>query len=225
MELSGEEWITEEADKFAEYEMNVVLDLLDIIVPIEIAPIFYTEDEIHSDIEQGLYSKEDFTYLAFVVSGEAGTFEGYVAVAYEVLNRCNSRGKSVKEIVIEQGQYTCIKEYMKNLTSSELTDYMDNFMSDDIIRGAVVAVLRGEAENPIGNIENHFGKINGYDVWYENKVCKTVIVIGEESFRNVFFYPPGSVHNKMSTKTDDAVVIYNSEESRWELDGVIKYEE
>ncbi|MDE7044710.1 MAG: hypothetical protein K2O97_06790 [Acetatifactor sp.] len=30
MELSGKEWDAEEADKFAEYEMNVVLDLLDI---------------------------------------------------------------------------------------------------------------------------------------------------------------------------------------------------
>ena len=189
----------------------------EIIVSNETVPIFYTEAEIYSDIKKGLYTWEDFTYLVATVSGEADIYEGYVAVAYEVLNRCRLRGKSVKEIVTPDKQYTGFDESLVGI------------MPDDMmVRGAVVAVLRGEVENPIGDIEYHYGRVNGYDLWYDKETCKIVIVIGEGSLRNVFFEPYGSVHNMVNISTENkenAVVIYSNDDQEWKLDGAIKREE
>lgn len=57
MELSGEEWDAEEADKFAEYEMNVVLDLLDIREWVRRSP-GADEWDMPSDDPLGRYSEE-----------------------------------------------------------------------------------------------------------------------------------------------------------------------
>lgn len=172
----------------------------------------YTIEDIELDVANGLYTWEDFKYLAATLAGEANTYEGYVALVYEILNRCKSRGKSVKEVVTQHGQYTGFRESKVEV------------MPDDLTGGAIIAVLRGEVDNPIGDCEYHFGRINGYDLWYEEKKCKIVIVIGNDKDKNVFFNPYGSVHNQKESKTDDAVVIYNHITGVWELDGVIKYE-
>lgn len=184
-----------------------------IITPIDSGQqirIDYTQEDIDADILKGLYTQEDFDYLTATLCGEANTYAGYVAIAYEILNRCNSRGKSIKDIVTAHKQYTGFKsENVKKVT-------------DNQVIGAAVAVLRGEVDNPIGDIEYHYGKVSGYDLWYEDSKCKVVIVIGEGPYRNVFYKPEG-VHNMQPDKTDDYKVIYNGEEDKWLLEGVVKY--
>lgn len=186
-----------------------------IITPIESGQqvrIYYKNEEIDEDIRQGLYSREDFNYLAATVVGEANTYEGMVAVAYEILNRCKVQGKSVKEVCTAAGQYTGFRSELVGVSP------------DDVVEGAVAAVLRGEVDNPIGDIINHFGRESGYDLWFESNACMKVIVIGEGPYRNVFFKPSGTVHNKLNNKTEDAIVIYDSDKGEWLFEGEVKIE-
>lgn len=172
----------------------------------------YTKADMDSDIARGLYTLEDFEYLVATLEGEANTYDEYIALVYEILNRCKSRSMSIQEVVTEKGQYTGFaKEKVGNTP-------------DDVTRDAIIAVLRGDVPNPIGDCEYHFGKITGFDLWYEETKCKIVVVIGDGKSKSVFYSPYGTVHNKAKTKTDDAVVIYNHKTGTWELDGVIKYE-
>ncbi len=122
------------------------------------------------------------------------------------------QGKSVKEVCTAAGQYTGFR--------SELV----GIAPDDVVEGAVAAVLRGEVDNPIGDIVNHFGRVSGYDLWFESSACTKVIVIGEGPYRNVFFKPSGTVHNKLNDKTEDAIVIYDSDKGEWLFEGKIKIE-
>lgn len=69
-----------------------------------------------------------------------------------MLNRQKRDGGSIKDIVTKKGQY---KGYEK--------EERDEMWEDDV-ESAVVAVFRGEVYNPIGDLTNHFGKIDGYDV-------------------------------------------------------------
>lgn len=161
------------------------------------------DEGMQEDIRHGLYTEDEFYYLVDVVSGEADTYEGMIAVAYEVLNRCRINNKSIDEVVTPK-VYTGFDKNRLRIVPE-----------DGIAKKAVLAVLRGEADNPIGNIQNHFGRINGYDIWFEPDKCASVIVIGEGSLRNVFFESPGSVHNKQTTKTDNAVLIYDNEKGEW----------
>ncbi len=176
--------------------------------------LYYTDEDIRSDIANKLYSEEDFYYLVDVLAGEANTYEGMVAVAYEVLNRCQASGKSIKDVLLAGG-YTGFD-----------VDRVGIIPEDSVARGAALAVLRKEVDNPIGDIQHHFGKVSNYDLWYERNKCTSVIVIGEGAYKNVFYEPYGSVHNMMSEKTPDAVIIYDSSKNKWLLDGdILKNEE
>lgn len=152
----------------------------------------------------------DFYYLVDVISGEANTYAGMVAVAYEVLNRCKDRGKSIKDLLLEDGGYAGFS-----------IDRLKIVPEDNVARGAALAVLRKEVDNPIGEIKNHFGKVDNFDLWCEGSKCTSVIVIGEGPYRNVFYEPYGAVHNMQSEMTEDAIVIYDSNEEKWLLDGEI----
>ncbi len=171
--------------------------------------VYYKDEEIEKDIRNGIYTREDFNYLAATVVGEANTYEGMVAVAYEILNRCKEQGKSIREVCTAPSQYTGFKAEMVGVAP------------DDIVEGAVAAALRGEVDNPIGDITNHFGRVSGYDLWYESNSCAEVIVIGEGPYRNVFFKPSGTVHNQQNEKTEDAIVIYDASEGKWLFDGEV----
>ena len=107
----------------------------------------------------------------------------------------------------------------------EYTGYKDkNFgivPEDGVARDAALAVLRGEADNPIGDIQYHFGKVDGFDIWCEADKCSSVIVIGEGAYRNVFYEPYGAVHNQQKQPTEDAIVIYDSTSKKWLYDGEV----
>lgn len=171
--------------------------------------IYYKSEEIEKDIRDGLYTREDFNYLVATVAGEANTYEGMVAVTYEILNRCKEQGKSIREICMAPGQYTGFKSELVGVTP------------DDVVEGAVAAALRNEVDNPIGDITFHFGRVSGYDLWCEGNSCVEAIVIGEGPYRNVFFKPSGTVHNKQNDKTEDAIVIYDASEGKWLFDGEV----
>lgn len=183
----------------------------------EIKRKYYTKEEVERDIENGLYTKEDFDYLVALVDEEADNYEGMVAVAYEVINRTKQFGGSIKDKVTEKGQYP------------ECTPR--KAMLEDDAESAVVAALRGEVYNPIGDITNHFGRLNEYDIWFENDTCEKIVVISnqdDKSLRNVFFSPDGTAHNQVSRKTEDAVVLYDHENCKWLCEegvAVIKYVE
>ncbi len=168
---------------------------------------YYKQRDKEEDIANGLYTNEDFLYLEATLAGESNTYEGMVAVGYEILNRCKKYGKNVKEVVTPKMQYTGFKaENLGKISNQDATD-------------AAIAVLKNEVENPIGNITNHFGRINGYDLWCEGNVCTDIIVING----NVFYEPYGAGHNCQTTKTADAIVLYDSENGGgWLYDGVVK---
>lgn len=167
---------------------------------------YYKQRDKEEDIAEGLYTDEDFEHLVATLAGEANSYRGMVAVGYEILNRCKRDGKSIKEVVSPKGQYTGFKkEHLGKISDENAID-------------AAIAVLRNEVENPIGNITNHFGRYEGYDLWYEKNACTDLIIING----NVFYEPYGAVHNKKATKTADAIVIYDSAKRKWLYDGVVK---
>ena len=171
----------------------------------EIKRKYYTKEDVEHDIANGLYTAEDFYYLVAIVSHEADSYEGMVAVAYEILNRREQLRKSIKDNVTNKSQY---RKYNSNRL---------NVMLEDEAESAAVAALRGEVFNPIGDIINHFGRVDGYDIWFEDDTCEKVIVISneDESYRNVFYSPYGTVHNKVINKTKDAVVLYDHVNGKW----------
>lgn len=163
-------------------------------------------EEIEDAIRQGLCTLEDFYYLVNVVAREDTTYDGRVAVTYEVLNRSKINNKSIKDVVTQKDAY-------RGFDGSQYG------VIDEDTAEVVLAVLKGKVNNPIGDIQYHFGKIEGYDVWCESSKCSSVIVIGEGDLRNVFY--TGTVHNMQTKKTDDAIVIYDSEKNEWLYDGVV----
>lgn len=69
-----------------------------------------------------------------------------------------------------------------------------------------------------------------YDVWLEDNICEKLIVISNknETYRNVFFSPTKTVHNQVTNKTEDAVVLYDHRNGKWLCEEgvvVIKYVE
>ena len=166
-------------------------------------------EEMEDGIGIELYTQKDFYYLVDVVSGEANTYDGMVAVAYEVLNRCRINGKTIEEVVTS-GAYTGYSAEQFGIVPE-----------DGIAKNAVLAVLTGEVDNPIGDIQYHFGKQEGFDLWCEADKCSNVIVIGEGPYRNVFYEPYGAVHNEKEQLTEDAVIIYDNTNKKWLFDGEV----
>ncbi|MCH5259702.1 MAG: cell wall hydrolase [Lachnospiraceae bacterium] len=175
--------------------------------------LYYLDEDIERDIANGLYTWEDFLYLVDVIAGEANTYEGMVAVAYEVLNRCRDKNQSIREIVSASGQYQGFQQTNLGIIPE-----------DGLARGAAIAVLRGEVDNPIGDCKYHFGKhgSGNYDIWCDQSKVTSVIVIGEAPFKNVFFEPDGSVHNQKSEiDTEEYFVIYDHTTGEWRYDGEV----
>lgn len=161
-----------------------------------------TDADIAADIANGLYTQEDYSYLV-ALGAEATDYEGFYAVACSVRNRVQTRGLSYKAIVSDSSQY-----------SGYHTEEIGNPRNDDIKRAAV-AVLRGGAST-VGDAQYFFGRVEGYDLWYSpSQVSSTPVVVGTGINRNVFYNPYGSVHNKLPSKTADAVVLWDCTTKTW----------
>lgn len=152
------------------------------------------------------YSEEDYNYLV-ALGTECPTYDGFLAVAYSVINRADEKGKSIREIVTARNQYGGFKQ-------SEIGN-----PKNEAVKQAAIDALSGAAPNPIDRATFFFGRVNNYDIWYESTKCHYI----KEVEKNVFYVTEdyGFVHNMSSTKTSDAVVIYSSSQSKWLKRGAV----
>lgn len=161
-----------------------------------------TDADIAADIANGLYTQEDYSYLV-ALGGEASDYEGFYAVACSVRNRVQANGSSYKAVISARNQY-----------SGYHTEELGNPRNNDVKRAAV-AVLRGGAST-VGSAQYFFGRVDGYDLWYSpSQVEESPIVVGSGTYRNVFYTKYGSVHNKLQSKTADAVVLWDCTTKTW----------
>ena len=164
-----------------------------------------------NDINSNPYARftmDDYEdLLAF--AGEANNYDGFVAVAYVVLNRAIADDMTIEEVGQAKG----------------FSAYNENYDINDVSEGAKQAaadVLMGVAENPIGDAYYFFGKITGYDLWVERNNC----TYAKEVAGNVFYREWKSVHNMSSLteeqrKSDDVIIIYDGENDKWLYHGEI----
>ena len=146
---------------------------------------------------------EDYRYLV-ALGQESKSYEGFYAVASSVRNRVKKQGKSYKQVVTQEKQY-----------AGYSSDAIGNPCNQEVDKAAV-DILKGGASS-VGDSEFFFGRINGYDLWYEkNKVNKDPIVAApDDKMHNVFYEKFGSVHNKQEEKTSDAYTIYDAKTRTW----------
>lgn len=152
------------------------------------------------------YLEEDYNYLV-ALGTECPTYDGFLAVAYSVINRANERGQSIREVVTAKNQYGGYKQ-------SDVGN-----PRNEAIKKAAIDALSGSAQNPIDEATFFFGRVNNYDIWHESTKCHYI----KEVEKNVFYVTEdyGHVHNMSTNKTSDAVVIYSSSQSKWLKRGVI----
>lgn len=132
--------------------------------------------------------------------------EGFIAVAYVVLNRAERDNKTIQEVA----------------DPSQFTGYDKDYNIDEIpeeIKEAAKEVLCGTVENPIGDAYFFFGRINGYDLWIEADSCTYVKEVRGNVFYNYDDF--GKVHNMQTTKTEDALIIYDATAGAWNYSGLI----
>lgn len=162
-----------------------------------------TDEQIQADIAAGRYSVEDFGYMYATIIGEcASSNEGACAVGWCILNRVDNPRfpNSVRAVCTAAGQF---EGYRPQLVNGPYTN--------TIVKNATAAVLKRTAGNPIGDYCYFFGRINGYDLWYEYTKGPKPINVGG----NVFHAGGGYVHNKQNRKTSDAVIIFSASEGKW----------
>ncbi len=164
-----------------------------------------------NDINSNPYARftmDDYKdLLAF--AGEANNYDGFVAVAYVVLNRAIADDMTIQEVGKAKG----------------FRAYKENYDMEDVSEGAKQAaadVLMGVAENPIGDAYYFFGRITGYDLWVERNNCTYV----KEVAGNVFYREWKTVHNKSplteeQKKSDDIIIIYDGTKNEWLYRGEI----
>lgn len=152
------------------------------------------------------YSEEDYNYMV-AIGTECPTYDGFLAVAYSVINRAKERGQSVREVVTAKNQYGGFRQ-------SEVGN-----PKNAAIKKAAIDALSGASPNPIDKATFFFGKINNYDLWYESTKCHYI----KEVEKNIFYVTQdfGFVHNMTSKKTNDAVVIYSASQTKWLKRGLI----
>lgn len=145
-------------------------------------------------IKNGLYTKEDYDYMVSI-GKENPNYKGFLAVAYSVINRKNFWKKSIKDIVSKKGQFA-------------------GFLKDEIgkprnnqVKLAAISALANIERNPIKNSTYFFGRVNGYDLWYESSKVTYLKEVSGNVFYNEKSY--GKVHNMLSNKTSDAIIIYD----------------
>lgn len=158
---------------------------------------------ILADIEEGKYTADDFGYLYATIIGEcASSNEGACAVGYCILNRVeNSKFPStIREVVTAPGQFAGFH-----------ADKVNGPYTNTLVKNATVACLKKSAPNPIGDYCFFFGRLSGYDLWYEYTKGPKPIQVGG----NVFHAGGGYVHNKKTEKTADAVIIWSASENKW----------
>ncbi len=138
---------------------------------IELANI--TDAQILADIAAGLYTMEDYIYMAACMQAEGcGSDEAAIAVGYCLMNRLPNYG-SIQAAVSAKGQFASPwAKYLNGSFSQRASD-------------AAVAVLRGTAPNPIGDCYYFFGS---YSVWGHKPGIFSVNVGG-----NVFYVNWGDV--------------------------------
>lgn len=156
-----------------------------------------TDADIQADIAAGKYTAEDYNYLVSI-GAESGSYEGFYAVACCVRNRVNNGGGSYKAVVTAPGQFAGFR-------SNEIGN-----PRNENVKQAALAVLRGEPST-VGNATYFFGRVNGYHLWAEGTKCETFTNIGN----NIFYGPYGSLHNKKSSLTSDAIIIYDKDSKKW----------
>lgn len=159
-----------------------------------------TDADIAADIAAGKYTREDYNYLVSI-GMESGSYEGFYAVACCVRNRVNSGGGSYRNVVTAPGQFAGFR-----------TSDIGNPRNENI-KQAAVAVLRG-GPSTVGGSKYFFGRVNGYDMWVESSKCDTCANIGGNVFYGANY---GTVHNKKTSLTSDAMIIWDSSESKWYL--------
>ncbi len=164
----------------------------------------------------GEITQEDYNYL-LAISGEATTYEGFVAVAYSVINRAVKRNQTIVEVVSAERQYAAFNQKSIGVVSN--TDV------DDAIRD----IMNGKVDNPIGDCDYYFGRAPGkHNIWVEDfdECGKIILVEG-----NVFYTEDdvGKIHNSKDIDAqydDSSKIIYNAEDgSGWingSKNGVIK---
>lgn len=162
-----------------------------------------TDSQIKADIAAGKYTAEDFGYMYATIIGEcASSNEGACAVGWCILNRVDNSKfpNSVRGVCTAAGQFA---GYRPQLVNGPYTNA--------IVKNAAAAVLKRTAQNPVGDYCFFFGRVNGYDLWYEYTKGPKPINVGG----NVFHAGGGYVHNKQNKKTSDAVIIWSASEGKW----------
>ena len=158
---------------------------------------------IQADIKAGKYTADDFGYMYATILGEcASSNEGACAVGWCIMNRVDN-GKfpsTVREVVTAPGQF-----------AGYHPEHVSGPYTNTIVKNATAACLKRSAPNPIGDFCYFFGRVNGYDLWYEYTKGPKPIQVGG----NVFHAGGGYVHNKQNKKTSDAVIIWSASEKRW----------
>ena len=147
--------------------------------------------------------------LAF--EGENKNYEGFVAVAYVVLNRAIRDNMTISEV----GETGAFSAYNPNYDINEINNEVKKAAED---------VLSGKVENPIGDAYFFFGRVKGYDLWVETDGCSYVKVVRGNVFYTYDDY--GKVHNKYPFNDFDSnkqMVIYNVslENGKWIYDGLL----
>lgn len=159
-----------------------------------------TDADIQKDIEAGLYTWEDYSYLV-ACGGESTNYEGFYAVACCIRNRVNRRNSTYKIQITAPSQFMGFSE-----------DEIGKPRNEEV-KQAALAVLRG-GPSTIGDGEYFFGRVNGHYMWAEGTKCDNFSNIKN----NIYYYPYGTLHNGGKTKqdlTDDAIIIYDHVAGKW----------
>ncbi len=158
--------------------------------------------------EQQIKKTEDWRYLVSV-GHESTSYEGFYAVASSVRNRVQQQNKSYRQIVTAANQY-------QGYSSANIGKPINN----DVDRAAM-DILKGGVSS-VKDYTMFFGRIGKNDIWYEADKCGSnipIIAAPSDNLHNVFYKSFGSVHNAKSTKTKDAVILYDGVTGKWNFAG------
>jgi len=128
-------------------------------------------------IDYGELSEEDKNYL-LAVANENSSYNGFVAVAYSILNRAVNRDLKIKDIVTEKNQYRGYNED----TFNDLEKYRN--MYPEVVR-AINDIAEGKVMNPIGKCVYFYGVYSSNSpLWVEDiDECDEIYCVE----KNVFF--------------------------------------
>lgn len=171
----------------------------------------WSNEEIHSLIQQGYFTEEDFVYMT-AVGGECfNDYEGFYAVASCVMNRIKSgRYPNVKSAVTATGQFLGYNCPVENASA------YSNFCTQEVRDAAVNVLLGGESN--IGDAYFFRGRVSDKDMWADPNISEFYVWGG-----NVFYtYADASkktvVHNdKGETSPDYGILIYDDSNNQWQF--------